>query len=92
MGSVIIFLLRQSFTIHGLWPDTVSSVTYGGFNVNIIQKDVKLLDDMHNYWPPQAKKSSSNVFLWQHEWETHGKDYAAIMFKLKPEAYPGTVD
>lgn len=47
---------------------------------------------MHNYWPPKAKASNTNVFLWQHEWETHGKDYANILFKLSPEKFPGTVD
>lgn len=47
---------------------------------------------MHNYWPPKAKASSSSAFLWQHEWEAHGKDYANILFKLKPESFPGTAD
>jgi hypothetical protein len=47
---------------------------------------------MHNYWPPKSKASSTSVFLWQHEWENHGKDYAAILYKLKPENFPGTTD
>ena len=45
---------------------------------------------MHNFWPAKIKASTSNTFLWQHEWETHGKDYAKIIYKLKPEAFPGT--
>jgi ribonuclease I len=82
----------QSFTIHGIWPDAASSTSFGAFNVGLLQKEIKLLDEMQNYWPPKAKASTSNVFLWQHEWETHGKDYANILFKLKPESFPGTVD
>lgn len=45
---------------------------------------------MHNYWPPKIKASSSNVFLWDHEWSTHGKDYADIVYSLRPEDFPGT--
>lgn len=47
---------------------------------------------MHNYWPPQSKASSSNVFLWEHEWSAHGKDYANVVYKLRPADFPGTVE
>jgi hypothetical protein len=60
--------------------------------VALLQKEIKLLDEMQNYWPPKAKASNTNVFLWQHEWETHGKDYANILYKLKPENFPKTID
>ena len=45
---------------------------------------------MHNYWPPKSKPSSTNVFLWDHEWTTHGKDYANIVYRLRPEDFPGS--
>ena len=61
-------LYRQSFTIHGLWPDQTTRENFGQFNINFFTKNVKLLDDMNNYWPPKAKKSHSATFLWQHEW------------------------
>lgn len=47
---------------------------------------------MHNYWPAKIKSSTSNVFLWDHEWTTHGKDYAYILYKLRPGDFPGTVE
>jgi hypothetical protein len=46
---------------------------------------------MQNYWPPKNKASSSNVFLWDHEWTNHGKDYANIVYNLRPSDFPGTV-
>lgn len=47
---------------------------------------------MHNYWPPKSKASSTVSFLWDHEWTTHGKDYANIVYKLRPQDFPGTVE
>ncbi len=46
---------------------------------------------MHNYFPPKSKASSTASFLWDHEWTTHGKDYANIVYKLRPQDFPGTV-
>jgi hypothetical protein len=46
---------------------------------------------MQNYWPPKSKASTSTVFLWEHEWDTHGKDYANIILKLRPDEFVGTV-
>ena len=82
--------LSQSHTIHGLWPDQRGSETYGAFNISIFENEIKLLDDMNNYWPSKSKASTSNIFLWQHEWEQHGKDYADIIYKLRPNEFPGT--
>jgi len=47
---------------------------------------------MSNFWPPQTKPSHSNIFLWQHEWETHGQDYSSILYKLKPNDFPGNTE
>jgi hypothetical protein len=47
---------------------------------------------MQNYWPPKSKASTSSVFLWEHEWDTHGKDYAAIILKLRPNEFAGTIE
>ena len=47
---------------------------------------------MHNYYPAKIKNSSSLTFLWEHEWEKHGKDYADIVYKLRPKDFPGTTD
>lgn len=91
LGRVNSTLFSQSFTIHGIWPDQVTTQSFGAFNYALIQKETKLLDDMHNYWPPKSKPSHSTTFLWSHEWTVHGKDYAAILFKLKPESFPGTI-
>jgi hypothetical protein len=46
---------------------------------------------MNNYWPPKIKASTTTTFLWQHEWESHGQDYAAIIYKLRPAEFAGTV-
>lgn len=47
---------------------------------------------MQNYWPPKTKASTSNLFLWEHEWESHGQDYAELVYKLRPEDFPGTLE
>lgn len=90
--SNLSFYLSQSLTIHGLWPDTISSTTFGRFNTSVIAKNAKLLDDMLNFWPSQTKSTTSNVFLWDHEWSAHGKDYADIIYKLRPADFPGTIE
>lgn len=46
---------------------------------------------MNNYWPPKIKASTTTTFLWQHEWETHGQDYAGVLYALRPADFPGTV-
>lgn len=77
MGPVKIKLLSQSFTIHGYWPSASSARTFGSFDVDLL--DAKLLADMKNYWPPQSRNSQrSPNFLWEHEYETHGSDFANI--------------
>jgi hypothetical protein len=81
-------LISQSFTIHGLWPQLNSTQKYGNFNLNLFQREFKLIDDMSNFWPPKTKPSHSTVFLWQHEWETHGQDYSSILYKLRPSDFP----
>ena len=47
---------------------------------------------MQNYWPPKVKNSSSSIFLWDHEWTDHGKDYAHIIYMLRPSDFPGTTE
>ena len=46
-----------------------------------------LLDDMNNYWPPQSQSGRYPYFLWEHEWEDHGQDYAGIVYKLHPNQF-----
>jgi ribonuclease I len=91
LGQVIPQKFSQSFTIHGIWPSTNSTTTYGAFNIKYFEKNLRLIDDMQNYWPPKSKASTSSVFLWQHEWDTHGKDYANIILKLRPDEFVGTL-
>ncbi len=77
MGPVKIGLISQSFTIHGYWPSTSSPRTFGSFDQSLING--KLLKDMKNYWPAQSRKSQrSPTFLWEHEYESHGSDFANI--------------
>ena len=54
-------------------------------------KNLRLLDDMQNYWPAKSKPSSSKTFLWEHEWSTHGHDYCEIIYTLRPSEFAGTV-
>ena len=82
-------LHSQSHTIHGFWPDQKATQKYGSFNISIFEKELKLLDDMNNYWPPKVKKSTGQAFLWEHEWDTHGQDYAHIIYQLRPDDFPG---
>jgi ribonuclease I len=67
----------QSFTIHGYWPSASSRRTFGSFDVDLL--DAKLFADMNNYWPPQSRNSQrSPTFLWEHEYDAHGSDFANI--------------
>jgi ribonuclease I len=85
-------ILSQSLTIHGIWPSNPTTSNFGKFNIKIFQDNLKLLDDMNNYWPPKTKASTTNVFLWEHEWDTHGHDYAANIFALRPDEFVGTTE
>jgi hypothetical protein len=52
MGSVNIFQISQSFTIHGLWPTIKKTGTkFGDFNERYL---TNIRDDLDNYWPPQS--------------------------------------
>lgn len=51
---------------------------------------------MWNLWPPQTNypilnPETANTFnkhwLWEHEWDKHGKDYANILQVLYPKEY-----
>ena len=90
MGWVFPFIFSQSHTIHGIWPSVTTTSKFGAFNLHLFDKNLKLIDDMNNYWPPKIKASTTSTFLWQHEWETHGQDYAAIIYKLRPGEFTGT--
>ena len=63
--------------------------------VDMISYDGRLEADMNNYYPPTTNSRSggfAEYFLWQHEWNKHGKDYATILYKLFPERYSGSWD
>jgi hypothetical protein len=51
-----------------------------------------LLDDLNNYWPAQSQSRRYPYFLWGHEWEDHGNDYAGIIYKLHKNSFPGSPD
>lgn len=51
---------------------------------------------MYNLWPPQTNypitdpetaSTFNQHWLWEHEWNKHGKDYVNILQVLKPEQY-----
>jgi ribonuclease I len=89
LGSVHPQSLSQSFTIHGYWPQTRSNEKYGEFSLDIF--DEKLLKDMKNYWPAQTRRAQkSSTFLWEHEYESHGSDFAEIYRYQHEDAFPGT--
>jgi hypothetical protein len=44
---------------------------------------------MQNYWPPQSKAKGSNTFLWKHEWDNHGHDYSALIYRIQPSRFAG---
>jgi ribonuclease I len=89
MGPVSSLSFSQSFTIHGLWPSTTASQTYGDFDVSIIDENEELKDNMNNYWPPQSRATGPETFLWEHEWTKHGPDYAEIILNLQPDRFTG---
>lgn len=77
---------RESFTIHGLWPNPATTRRYDDFDVHNIH-DEELLDDMDNFWPPQSNSDKSDYWLWEHEYNKHGKDYAQILQIYQPEEF-----
>ena len=44
---------------------------------------------MQNFWPPQSRKTGSATFLWEHEWEGHGHDYAELIYRVQPSRFAG---
>lgn len=79
---------RESFTIHGLWPNAATTRRYDDFDVHNIY-DETLLDDMQNYWPANSNSGSGRpwYWLWDHEFNKHGKDYAQIIQIYQPDEY-----
>lgn len=49
-----------------MWPSTNTTSKYGNFNLKYFEKNLRLFDDMQNYWPAKSKPSTTNVFLWDH--------------------------
>jgi ribonuclease I len=83
MGQVPHSSLRQSFTIHGIWPDhNATARRFGAFNATIITNDRALHDDMTNFWPPNLRVGDTATTLWRHEWDSHGHDYSNINLRL----------
>lgn len=90
VGPVASFLLSQSFSIHGLWPKQKATKNYGAFNLKIIEADAKLHDNMKNYWQPQSNLTTdSKYWLWEHEWNDHGHDYAELIYRMQPKRFTG---
>lgn len=88
LGPVNFLSFSQSFTIHGYWVQQRSSYNFGQFNVSVLSKD--LLKEMRDFWPAQTRKSqASPTFLWEHEFDTHGADFADIYLDLHPEQFKG---
>jgi ribonuclease I len=86
LGSVLICLFRESFTIHGLWPSARTEQLYANFDLDNIDNKV-LLDDMENYWPPQSNDDKEADWLWSHEYDKHGKDFSNILQVYLPHEY-----
>lgn len=88
MGPVTFLLFSQSFTIHGYWAQQRSQEQYGEFSIQALSKN--LLKEMREFWPAQTRQSqASPTFLWEHEYETHGSDFADIYLGLHPEQFRG---
>jgi ribonuclease I len=79
---------HESFTIHGLWPNPAATLRYDNFHVRNIQ-DQQLLDDMNNFWPASSNSNSGRpwYWLWDHEFNKHGKDFVQILQLYQPEQY-----
>lgn len=42
---------------------------------------------MINYWPPQSNSQKEFTWLWDHEYNKHGKDFAEILQTYNPSVY-----
>ena len=42
---------------------------------------------MENYWPPQSNDDKEADWLWSHEYDKHGKDFANILQFYQPHEY-----
>lgn len=42
---------------------------------------------MINYWPPQSNSQKEFTWLWDHEYNKHGKDFAEILQTYNPKVY-----
>jgi hypothetical protein len=89
-------LASKSFTIHGLWPSSATQETYQDFSLDYVKDNKKLHDDLTDIWPPQTNypitdKATADTFdrhwLWEHEWNKHGKDFANILQVLRPDGW-----
>ena len=86
---------RHSFTIHGYWPDLVTSKTYGRFSLTPLKP---IMSQLNKYYPPRfmaypnpsRPSFTQKFFLWIHEWNTHGKDMADIYYKLDNGSLPAS--
>ena len=87
MGQVRSFLFRESFTIHGLWPNARTEKGINKFNVDNILNNISLYNNLSNYWPPQSSASKKRYFLWDWEYNKHGRDYADILQVYNPNEY-----
>ena len=77
MGPVFLCLISQSFTIHGLWPQDESYDNFEKFKIYYLPSNLK--KDLYNYWPPKNTHWQSKYFLWSHEYNKHGDDYAQVI-------------
>ncbi|KAI8328358.1 RNase Sy [Chlamydoabsidia padenii] len=82
----------DSFTLHGLWPDTCSGGQTGNSGCDssrqytnldsILEGNDTLYSDMKTYWP-SYKGVSNNIDFWSHEWDKHG----TCVSTLAPKCY-----
>eukprot|EP00884_Botryococcus_braunii_P012243 jgi/Botrbrau1/21019/Bobra.0144s0032.1 len=68
---------REDFTIHGLWPQSLTQhegpndCEGPDFEISSL-KD--LIHDLNRYWPSfKASSEKHNTEFWEHEWEKHGR-------------------
>lgn len=89
MGQVSPLLFRESFTIHGLWPSARTEKPIAKFKVENIISNSSLYNNLSNYWPPQSSSSKKRYFLWDWEYNKHGRDFVDILQVYKPREYKG---
>jgi hypothetical protein len=91
-----LYYCRRSFTIHGFWPGPRSSQSFGSFDRKAI---ASLESKLKTSWPPRAEKARGSkptyneaYFLWIHEWEKHGKDFASqALHLLGAKTFPSKI-